>query len=226
MQDDRDAPASGRTHERELGPVHPDDHEDAEAVHRWLNANRDHLARLRRRGRDWGAHVPASDAPPTVTERWRIEAVRFGRPPERNVLRAFSRDRLLVRGAAAAAEPVAIAHMLFGDDFAFPVQLPRVVRDALDVVAPNDLALAIRAWEPDLSDLGIRKRYEAANAAPAASSAKVSDAMNRHRIDALENLAIGLTERERRGNLSPVQRMGLVAWFARCVLAAGAEADE
>jgi hypothetical protein len=49
---------------------------------------------------------------------------------------------------------------------------------------------------------------------------------NQDRVDALENLAIGLTERERRGNLSPVQRMGLVAWFARCVLSAGVEADE
>ena len=46
------------------------------------------------------------------------------------------------------------------------------------------------------------------------------------RIEALENLAVGLSERERRGGLSPGQRRGLVAWCARCVLRSGAEVNE
>jgi hypothetical protein len=41
---------------------------------------------------------------------------------------------------------------------------------------------------------------------------------NADRIEAVELLAIGLPARAERYALSPIQRMGMIAWLARCVL--------
>lgn len=111
----------------------------------WEQTNRAALSALRRRCRDWGA--PASPASPvTWTERTWIECVKSSAPPTNTVLRAFAEH------PSDGPSP----WLLF---CCRRVGLPSLVRDALAIVSPLELALAVRAWEPDIASAHIRHKF-------------------------------------------------------------------
>lgn len=215
---------------------HPDDTDDADEAKRWHRVHAKELGQLRAHGRRWGARVWGDDAPPTWTERARIECTTAGVPPARALLQAFSCDhsapfadvfrvarrslehiagraRALVtmvpwplirdsmpRLAIAAWTPQWLdlldAYMLFRCS---RDQLPVMVRDALRVVSPIELALAVRSWDPELAgyvgpapafmqvDPIVPYTYEGPLRRQRFSNAKAADATARHEAAELRN---------------------------------------
>lgn len=129
--------------------------EERDEPHRWLEAHRCDLVALRQLGRQWGARTHPDEMPPVGYERQCIDIARRDQPP-RAVELAF------VAGAEVSAinEPILAgqgrvlseAWRLLGRP---PSALPAVVENALQIVTPLQLALAVSAWEPSAEMAGI-----------------------------------------------------------------------
>lgn len=120
----------------------------------WWRAHRADLVRLRELGRAWGAQTYNDAMPPTAIERARISLASSAQAPTPTALATLAgidpRPGALDDAALQARAPH--AWMLFDravDD------LPMILRDALAVVPPLSLALAIRSWDPNLALAGI-----------------------------------------------------------------------
>lgn len=150
--------------EQDIRPVPdptPDELAELAETQRWWEANQAEVTKLRALGSTWGVTVLPPDQPPTFTERIRIEYTTRSLVPAPVLLEALASDRDEIDArwirsdgsGVVASEPAKRTSWLL---FKAGV-LPEVVRDALRIVAPVDLALAVRAWDPDLIAAGFEE---------------------------------------------------------------------
>lgn len=112
----------------------------------WWNENRTALRQLRQVARDCGAQTYRDDMPPTHMERARIDFERRGFHPSATIVMSFG------GGVDALTNDLVAALDQYG--WLLMRSRPRgLVAEAMKLVLPVRLALAIRSWDPEALEI-------------------------------------------------------------------------